>query len=162
MPMIKQIPPDDFLIAANVIRRSFATVASEFGITKENCPTHTSFITAGQLNAQHAKGYAMFGLFNGEKMIGFVSVSKEAAGVYVLHNLAVLPEHRRNGYGKELLNFVKKYACDNGGGIIKIDIIEENNALKQWYTKNGFRHTGTKRFEHLPFTVGFMECAIEV
>ena len=29
--------------------------------------------------------------------------------------------------------------------------------LKAWYQSQGFIHTGTKTFDHLPFTVGFME-----
>ena len=42
-------------------------------------------------------------------------------------------------------------------------IIEENptyEELKEWYEKIGFVHTGTQKFEHLPFTVGFMEIEI--
>jgi len=38
-----------------------------------------------------------------------------------------------------------------------IGIIEENEKLKKWYSDLGFVHIGTKKFEHLPFTVGFME-----
>lgn len=29
--------------------------------------------------------------------------------------------------------------------------------LKNWYLKNGFIHIGTKKFDHLPLAVGFME-----
>jgi hypothetical protein len=29
--------------------------------------------------------------------------------------------------------------------------------LKDWYADNGFVHTGAKKFEHQPFTAGFME-----
>lgn len=28
----------------DIIHKSFATVANEFGLTKENCPMHTSFM----------------------------------------------------------------------------------------------------------------------
>jgi len=41
--------------------------------------------------------------------------------------------------------------------IITIGIIEENTRLKEWYKAYGFVHTGTKKFEHMPFTAGFME-----
>ena len=40
---------------------------------------------------------------------------------------------------------------------IKIGIVEENTVLKEWYKTFGFVHTGTRKYEHLPFTVGFME-----
>ncbi len=36
-------------------------------------------------------------------------------------------------------------------------IIEENTVLKNWYIANGFVHTGTKKFDHLPFTTGYLE-----
>ncbi len=53
-----------------------------------------------------------------------------------------------------------KTAKAMGFNKIQIGIIEENTILKNWYTKNGFVHTGTQKFEHLPFTVGFMECCL--
>ena len=34
----------DLPACLEVIRKSFATVAEEFGLTPENCPTHTSFV----------------------------------------------------------------------------------------------------------------------
>jgi hypothetical protein len=40
---------------------------------------------------------------------------------------------------------------------MKIGIIEESTILKNWYIENGFIHTGTKRYEHLPFTSGYLE-----
>ena len=40
---------------------------------------------------------------------------------------------------------------------IKIGIIEESTVLKNWYISNGFVHTGTKKFDHLPFTSGYLE-----
>ena len=36
-------------------------------------------------------------------------------------------------------------------------IIEESVVLKNWYIANGFVHTGTKKFDHLPFTCGYLE-----
>ena len=36
-------------------------------------------------------------------------------------------------------------------------IIEESEVLKNWYIANGFVHTGTKKFDHLPFTSGYLE-----
>ena len=45
--------------------------------------------------------------------------------------------------------------------LITIGILEENKVLKEWYIKNGFVCNGTRKFEHLPFTVGFMSCKIK-
>ena len=78
-----------------------------------------------------------------------------------LNNLAVLPEYRHLGIGKELVDYSITYSKNIlGANKIKIGIVEENTILKEWYEKIGFVHTGTKKFEHLPFTVGFMEIEI--
>ena len=78
-----------------------------------------------------------------------------------LNNLAVLPEYRHLGIGKELVDYAITYSKNIlGANKIKIGIVEENTILKEWYEKIGFVHTGTQKFEHLPFTVGFMEIEI--
>ena len=62
------------------------------------------------------------------------------------------------GLGKELVAYAADYAKDHlGAQKIQIGIVEENTVLKAWYQSQGFIHTGTKTFGHLPFTVGFME-----
>lgn len=142
---------------ADVIRRSFATVAKDFGWTRENAPGHVSFRTDDQLASKVKDGYFPFGLCVGEKIIGFVSLTDMGNGSYELNKLAVLLEWRHYGYGKRVLDFCKKKVKDFGGSKITLDIIEEKTVLKNWYATNGFVHTGTKKFEHLPFTTGYME-----
>ena len=157
---IKQIDLFELNAAAEVIRASFATVAKEFGITEQNCPNHTSFITVEKLQNHFNWGWLMYGLYDssGERLIGYVSLSKTSGEVFELHNLSVLPEYRHNGYGKQLLDFCKERVKESGGRKITLGMIEENTVLKDWYAANGFIHTGAKWFKHLPFTVGFMEC----
>lgn len=141
----------------NVIHKSFATVAEEFNITRENCPKHTSFMPPEVLQEQMQRGWYMFGLTENEKLVGYVAISDENNGVYEFHILAVLPEYRHKGYGKMLLDHAKEKVREYGGRKTTIGIIEENTKLKEWYIKNRFIHTGTKKYDHLPFTVGFME-----
>ena len=140
-----------------VIRPSFATVADEFGLTRENCPKHTSFIPLSYLETQMKWGWLMFGLYTDERIIGYMSLSKEDDEAYELHNLAILPEFRHNGFGKQLLDHAKETVRSLGGSKIKIGIIEESTVLKNWYIANGFEHAGTKKFDHLPFTSGYLE-----
>ncbi len=133
------------------------TVAVDFGLTKENCPTNGAFVTLDMLHNDFAGGNLMFAKFASGKIIGFAELSKQDIETYELKKLAVLPEFRHRGYGKELLAFAKSKASDLGAKKITIGIIEENLRLKNWYEANGFVHRGTKVFPHLPFTVGFME-----
>ena len=145
---------------ADVIRRSFATVAKDFGWTQENCPGHTSFITDERLGSKIKDGYHSFGYFVGDTIFGFASLTDTGNGVYEMNDVSILPEWRHYGYGKRLLDFCKEKVKELGGNKITIGIVEENTVLKDWYAANGFIHTGTKQFEHLPFTVGYMEWSV--
>jgi uncharacterized repeat protein (TIGR04076 family) len=142
---------------AEVVSRSFATVAEDFGLTKENAPGHISFSAYDRLRSKIKDGYYPYGLFLGDKVFGFVSLTDVGNGAYELNQLAVLPGYRHCGYGKKLLDFCQSKVREFGGNKIVLDIIEENTRLKDWYAANGFVHTGTKKFEHLPFTTGYME-----
>ena len=156
-PMIREVTKNDLNECLEVIHQSFSTVAEQFGLTKENCPKHTSFIPLSFLETQMNWGWHMFALCSGENIIGYMSLSQESDDVFELHNLAVLPEFRHKGYGKMLLDYAKDKVKSLGGAKIKIGIIEESTVLKKWYMQNGFAHTGTKKFDHLPFTSGYLE-----
>ena len=57
----------------------------------------------------------------------------------------------------DLQTYAKNKVKLLGGSKIKIGIIEESTILKNWYIENGFVHTGIKKFDHLPFTSGYLE-----
>ena len=142
---------------AEVIRQSFATIARDFGFTRESFPNHTSFITDEQLRQKLGPGYYAFGCFVDGKIVGFASLEDQGRGVFELTNVAVLPECRHLKYGKALLDFCKAQFVQFGGRKLEICIIEDNARLKCWYAANGFVHTGTKRYASVPFLVGHME-----
>ena len=155
--MIRQLKYSDLESCVDVICKSFETVARDFSLTEKNCPNHTSFIKLEKLQNQFNKGSQMFGYFCDNEIVGYASLTKIDNLTYELNNLAVLPEYRHKGYGKELVDFCKTQVEKLSGDRITIGIIEENQTLKNWYTDYGFIHTGTKKFEHLPFMVGYME-----
>lgn len=154
---IEKVQQEQMQTCLEVIHQSFKTVAEEFGITYENCPKHTSFMPLDYLQTQMHWGWHMYALHAEEKMVGYMSLSKEENGAYELHNLAVLPKWRHRGFGKLLLEHARETVKALGGEVIKIGIIEENTVLKNWYMANGFVPTGTKKFDHLPFTSGYLE-----
>ena len=158
---IAKVKTSDLPECLEVIHQSFKTVADAFGLTRENCPKHTSFIPLSFLETQMNWGWHMYALYTGEKIIGYMSLSKEGEDSFELHNLAVLSEYRHNGLGKLLLDHAKEAVRTLGGKSIKIGIIEESTLLKNWYIANGFVHTGTKKFDHLPFTSGYLEWRAE-
>ncbi len=105
VPIMKK---ESLPVCLDVIHRSFKTVADEFGLTKEKCPKHTSFIPIYYLTTQMDWGWHMFGLYHEDELIGYMSLSKEDDFIYELHNLAVLPEYHHNGFGKNYRTMRKK------------------------------------------------------
>ncbi len=140
-----------------IIHKSFITVADEFGLTKDNCTNHTAFMPIDKLIRQYKSGTNMFLYQHNGEYVGYFSLVNNGESVE-LNNLSVLPEFRHLGIGKEMVEYAKDYVIKNTGAKkITIGIIEDNTVLKDWYKSLGFIHTGTKRFDSLPFTVGFME-----
>ena len=154
---IHQIKTDELSTALHIICNSFATVAEEFHLTKENCPGHTAFITFEKLQMKYNSGDRMYLYYLDSVPVGFFSLKQIDSETWGLDHLAVLPEYRHRGIGEELLEFAEKTVREQNGKLLKIGIMEENVKLKRWYLCNGFLSTGTKRFAHLPFSVGFME-----
>ena len=159
--LIREIHDDEIDAAASIIRSSFMTVAKDFHITKENCAANPAFITSEKLMESINKGIKFFGLFRGDIQIGCVAIEKAKDDVFYMERLAVVPEHRHNGYGKEITDFVFKYAGSQGGKKVSIGIVNENIELKDWYTKYGFTETSIRKYDHMPFTVCFMEKRID-
>ncbi len=159
--MIIQVENKEQLnICLEIIRNSFITVAGEFGLTEKNCPSHTAFITIDKLEKQFNDGRPMFLFYQDTIPVGYFSLAKCSDDEWELNNLAVLPEHRHLGIGKSMVDYAVEMVKNYGGNKISIGIIEENVTLKEWYLKLGFNHISTRKFEHLPFTVGYMELEI--
>jgi len=139
-----------------IIRQAFSTVAGEFNITKENNPTHASFITLERL-LERGQRARFFGLYTDDSLAGFVAVEEGPEGAYYMEWLAVPPGLRHRGYGGQLVKFVLDYVKQNDGVKVALGLIDGHTVLKEWYKSLGFVQTATKKFERLPFLVCFME-----
>jgi len=157
MEEIREIKGEpDLKSSVEVIRDSFRTVAAEFKLTQDNCPTHPSLITLDKLLELEKKA-RLFGLFLANVQVGFVAIEKADDTLYYMDKLAVLPEYRHKGCGRKLVEFVLDDVKEHKGERVGLGMIDESAVLKNWYQQLGFKETGTKNFEHLPFTVCFME-----
>jgi len=158
---IKEIITEASLVESlKIIKDSFITVARELDLTEQNCPSNPAFTNMENLKKMKDKGIRMFGLFEERNQIGFVAIEK-ADDIYYIERLSVLPGSRHQGYGKLLLDFVFNYVEAQGAKKVSIGIVNENSVLKNWYKLYGFTETGVKKYEHLPFTVCFMEKGVE-
>lgn len=167
-PFIREIAPEEYINSARIIRNSFKTVADEFGLTRENAPYHTAFLTVRQLRELRNRGGRLFGLFLDGKQAGFIAIEKaddlrflppsvQKEGVYWLERLAVLPANRHEGYGGRLIGFAIDYIKKHQGKRVALGMMNEHKVLKDWYLKLGFRQVSTRKFPGMPFSVCFME-----
>jgi len=158
--MIRELRNEEVPLAAGIIRRAFATVAEDFGLTEENCAMHPTFFTEEQLQGEIERGLHMFLLEEGGSPVGVVGLRRLEDGTTALERLAVLPEYRHQGYGMQLVEFICRHASEAGSEKVSLQIIDEHAMLKDWYTRLGFNAIEVRQFPHLPFNVCFMEKAL--
>lgn len=151
-------PDNDLSSIIKVLNISFATVASEFGFTKETNPTNNAFIDEQTLRSQLNKGITLYTLSINKKITGCIGIEKSSTDTdtFYIEKVAVLPEFRHKGLGLELMNFAIHKIKECAGKAVSVALIDSNTKLKAWYSKQGFTPTGHKDFEHLPFRVCFM------
>lgn len=143
-------------VLLELIREGNRDVATRWGLTTENCPTHPSFLSMARLEEAIERGDRYFLAMRGEKAIGCVGMdSHSKQTVTFVKRLAVLPRWREGGVGTLLLEHVIKQAAADGRIFVELAIIADDQLLRQWYERRGFRHTGNKTFDHLPFAVSF-------
>jgi len=150
--------PDDLEPCLRIIRNSFLTVANDLGLTPDNCPANPAFMSAEKLEQLPAFFRELFLFLEESIPVGFVAIerSQTEADVFYIEKLSVLPEYRHKGYGKKLMEFARERVLKLGGKKISLGIVDENKVLKNWYGEFGYQETGKRKFDHLPFTVCFM------
>ncbi len=158
MDEIRQVKKTEIKDCVDIIRRSFMTVAEEFGFTEENAPRFTAFATTEERLMWHLEQEKrpMFVYCQDERIVGYYSLLKQSDKECELNNLCVIPEWRHNDIGKKLLRHAFSEAQKMGCSAINIGIVEENVRLREWYEANGAEHIGTKKYDFFPFTCGYM------
>ena len=82
---------------------------------------------------EHEDGYAM------------VKWQKELSDekIYVIHTLAVHPNHLKDHVGTKLLRFAENLARFNGMQAIRLDVVQDNLPAIQMYEKEGYAYIDT-------------------
>ena len=95
--MIREVKRDELSACADLIRRSFRTVADEFGFTRENAPRFTAFATTEERLIHHMDVEHRLMYLDEEegRICGYYSLLLRDHGECELGNLSVLPECRR-------------------------------------------------------------------
>ena len=79
----------------------------------------------------------------GEILKGYASALCLGHEAEVL-KVAVLPEHREQGIGRQLLEALMKTLKDSGVTSLHIEVRKSNRAARILYEKCGFRHSGRR------------------
>jgi N-acetylglutamate synthase-like GNAT family acetyltransferase len=158
---IRSCTQDDIEVLAEIIRKSFKDVAKRFGLTPENAPRHPSNCQEEWIKKDIERSVKYFALEKEGLVCGCIAVEKANHDVCYLERLAVLPDQRKQGLGKALVEHVLSQAKLLNVQNVNIGIIAEHTELKNWYRKIGFAEGESKEFPHLPFRVTFMSFQVD-
>ena len=147
---------EDAQVLAEIIRRSFKDVAAHFGLTPENTPRHPSNCTVDWIQKDMEDGVTYFAIENENHVVGCIALEQANSEVCYLERLAVLPNQRRCGFGKALVEHALSEAKLLGVNYVSIGIIAWQTELTDWYKRLGFVEGESREFAHLPFRVTFM------
>lgn len=153
---VRKTTAKDAQLISEIVSESNRDVAIKFGLDANNCPKHPSFYNEEWVKADFGRGEQYFILESKTIAYGCVAVERPNDEVLYLNRLSVLPPYRKQGCGRNLVEFVIKEAKSACVNVISIGIIGEHTELLKWYKKLGFMPTETKSFPHLPFTVQYM------
>jgi len=146
----------DIPILVEIIRKAFFDVAVRFELNEDNCPKHPSNCKVEWIEEALDKGVRYFILDSEGHSCGCVALEQANPEICYLERLAVLPDRRRQGLGRALVDKTLGEAGVSGASQVDIGIIADQAELKDWYKKIGFVEQRKSRFPHLPFEVLFM------
>ncbi len=110
-------------------------------IVKEDVALERSFVVCDGENI-----YATFALMmNGEPTYKKIYCGSWLGdGEYLaLHRIAIDSAHRGQGIAEEIIEFLKRFASENGYVSVRVDTHEGNIPMRKMLEKNGFEYCGT-------------------
>jgi len=119
-----------------------------FALKNENFAFLSKYEDELKLKPKDWKKRIFSGIFaqENEKLIGTVacvfSKKEKTKHVAELVALYVLPDYRKKGVAKKLLNYFVQGCKENNIKKIKLDVISKNIPAKKFYLKNGFKIVG--------------------
>jgi ribosomal protein S18 acetylase RimI-like enzyme len=75
-------------------------------------------------------------------LLGCVAVEMNGADRCTISLLAVDPERQAGGLGRALLADAERFAASRGAKTAKITVVEQRDALIEWYERRGYRKAG--------------------
>lgn len=130
---VREATTDDAELIACLIREAFREVAQRFSLTAENCPKHPSNCEKSWVVSDLARGVHYFIISRQGEPVGCAGLEQQCDGLSFLERLAVLPQHRFQGFGHSLVEHVLSRARATGASRLSAAIIADHAELKHWY-----------------------------
>ena len=142
---------NDSKTITEILNMSFITVAQQFNFTTENASEFPAFIKWHDIEKQLSNGCKLYGYSYNNQIVACVGYSHCKEQIYLVERLAVLPEYRHLGIGKNLMKFIEDKICENGGNVAEIHVVDKNLILRDWYKKLGYLEARMDIINRLPF-----------
>lgn len=153
---IRSATADDAEILAKTISLAYRDVASRFGITPQNAPTHPSNAESHWILSDLENGISYLIAEENDSCVGCVAYSQSGPELEA-QRLAVIPSRRGGNVAKLLNEAIYRIAKLSHAETIRIAIVADHRSLQRWYERMGFRACELCTFEHLPFEVQYLE-----
>lgn len=146
-------------VVAGIIRESFRSQAEMLGLTVEKHSGYAAFETSQRVERRIKSGEHVVLGYVGEKPVGTITFSVESEQPVNgwIERLAVLPEFRGNGYGRELMGYAEEWLRKAGVVCVELAIVKQFKSLQEFYKQLGYNPTETVKYEFLPFEILHME-----
>lgn len=128
---------DEVKKCLDIILKTYKDRDEKLNLSEENNMRHSA-MTFEQQKEMYDDGIKMYGYFEEEKLIAFISLEHRSEELKI-KDIVVLPEYQSSGIGTELLNFAKEQAVKNNKSKIILGMIYANEKLRIWYEKYGFK-----------------------
>lgn len=140
---VRPMEEADLPECAGLIRRSFLTIAEEFGFTAEKDPNFTAFCVTTDTLLHQLKNERrpIYGCETDGVIAGYYSLKIED-GKIELCNLCTAPGFRHRKIGETLLKHSFDTARSLGFSELVICVVDANERVKKWYRSFGFESTG--------------------
>lgn len=143
---------------AAIVQAAFEAQAKMLGMDCEKHPFYAAFETARMVLDRMERGEKVILAWLDGTAVGTVRYALDAEDACRgwIHRLAVLPEHRGNGFGDELMAFAEKRLRELGAKTAHLALMAQFGGLQRYYESHAYCAYEQKKFDAVPFDTLFM------
>jgi ribosomal protein S18 acetylase RimI-like enzyme len=154
MLTIRTATEADAPVIADIIGQSFRREAELLGISQKEYPGYVAFETEAGVRRRLDAGAYVAPASRGHQIVGTVSCASHRDRPAEIVRLAVVPLHRGNDYGRELMAHAENRLEVAGAAAVAISIVAKFRRLQSYYEELGYSVWRFKSLPSLPFAPG--------